>query len=435
MLPQTVNAYYNPGTNEICFPAGILQKPFFDPDADPAENYGGIGAVIGHEIGHGFDDQGAQYDGQGNLNDWWTADDKAAFELKSKALIDQYDGFEPRNLPGEHVNGALTVGENIGDLGGLTIALKAYLISLGGAAGARARGPHRRRSGCSSTGPTCGAPSAARSSTCSTSPPTRTARRSSAPTSCATSTSSTTRSARVPVTGCGSTRRTASGSGDPVRCSARRVAGRRVAGRPLALPRLVGGGVRRLPAGGGRRSSWWWCALSVAPCRDEVEADPREPAAQPGADAASSRTPGSTGSRPAGRRSMGAPFGEVLAGVGYDYDQWLHLYGIERRRARVHQEQRTGDRCSTRTRSRRGGRCDRPASGSRGTPPADRFLLLDLSATDATRVSAYDVADGHRVWCARAATRSTATDDPVSTTFLDNGDVLTALPDGNADRA
>jgi putative endopeptidase len=132
MLPQTVNAYYNPGTNEICFPAGILQKPFFDPDADSAENYGGIGAVIGHEIGHGFDDQGAQYDGLGNLNDWWTADDKAAFELKSKALITQYDGFEPRALPGEHVNGALTVGENIGDLGGLTIALKAYRIFLDG---------------------------------------------------------------------------------------------------------------------------------------------------------------------------------------------------------------------------------------------------------------------------------------------------------------
>jgi putative endopeptidase len=132
MLPQTVNAYYNPGTNEICFPAGILQKPFFDPDADPAENYGGIGAVIGHEIGHGFDDQGAQYDGHGNLNDWWTAADKAAFEVKSKALIEQYDAFEPRSLPGEHVNGSLTVGENIGDLGGLTIAHKAYEIFLGG---------------------------------------------------------------------------------------------------------------------------------------------------------------------------------------------------------------------------------------------------------------------------------------------------------------
>ena len=134
MLPQTVNAYYNPGVNEICFPAGILQAPFFSPDADEAENYGGIGAVIGHEIGHGFDDQGAQYDGAGNLNDWWTPDDKAAFELKSKKLIDQYDAFEPRALPGEHVNGALTVGENIGDLGGLTIAHTAFLIARGGAA-------------------------------------------------------------------------------------------------------------------------------------------------------------------------------------------------------------------------------------------------------------------------------------------------------------
>ncbi len=132
MLPQTVNAYYNPGTNEICFPAGILQQPFFDADADPAENYGGIGAVIGHEIGHGFDDQGAQFDGSGNLNDWWTAEDKAAFEVKSKSLIDQYDAFEPRELPGEHVNGALTVGENIGDLGGLTIGHRAYLISIEG---------------------------------------------------------------------------------------------------------------------------------------------------------------------------------------------------------------------------------------------------------------------------------------------------------------
>ena len=134
MLPQTVNAYYNPGTNEICFPAGILQKPFFSPDAESAENYGGIGAVIGHEVGHGFDDQGAQYDGDGNLNDWWTADDKAAFEVKSKALIEQYNGFSPRALPGETVNGALTVGENIGDLGGLTIGHKAFVISQNGEA-------------------------------------------------------------------------------------------------------------------------------------------------------------------------------------------------------------------------------------------------------------------------------------------------------------
>ena len=147
MLPQTVNAYYNPGTNEICFPAGILQKPFFSPDAHPAENYGGIGAVIGHEIGHGFDDQGAQYDGAGNLNDWWTPDDKAAFEVKSKTLIEQYDGLSPRAIPDENVNGALTVGENIGDLGGLTIGHKAFVISEH-EAGAEASVEDRRR--CSS---------------------------------------------------------------------------------------------------------------------------------------------------------------------------------------------------------------------------------------------------------------------------------------------
>lgn len=132
MLPQTVNAYYNPGTNEICFPAAILQPPFFSVEADAAENYGGIGAVIGHEMGHGFDDQGSEYDAHGNLNDWWTEADKAAFRVKADALIAQYDGLEPRNLPGERVNGSLTVGENIGDLGGLTIAALAYRISLGG---------------------------------------------------------------------------------------------------------------------------------------------------------------------------------------------------------------------------------------------------------------------------------------------------------------
>ena len=132
MLPQTVNAYYNPGTNEITFPAGILQKPFFDPDADPAENYGAIGAAIGHEIGHGFDDQGSQYDELGNMNNWWTDEDRLAFEARKDALVEQYNRFAPRDLPGEYVNGALTVGENIGDLGGLTIALKAYRISLNG---------------------------------------------------------------------------------------------------------------------------------------------------------------------------------------------------------------------------------------------------------------------------------------------------------------
>jgi putative endopeptidase len=130
MLPQHVNAYYNPGMNEICFPAGILQPPFFDADADPAENYGGIGAVIGHEIGHGFDDQGSQYDELGNMENWWTTADREAFQARADKLIEQYNGFEPTELPGEHVNGALTVGENIGDLGGITIALKAYLLSL-----------------------------------------------------------------------------------------------------------------------------------------------------------------------------------------------------------------------------------------------------------------------------------------------------------------
>ncbi len=132
MYPQTVNAYYKPGSNEICFPAAILRPPFFDPDADDAANYGGIGAVIGHEIGHGFDDQGSQYDGDGNLVDWWTAEDRERFQQRADALIGQYNGFEPRDLPGHRVNGALTVGENIGDLGGLAIAIKAYEISLNG---------------------------------------------------------------------------------------------------------------------------------------------------------------------------------------------------------------------------------------------------------------------------------------------------------------
>ncbi|CAN5633065.1 M13 family metallopeptidase [soil metagenome] len=133
MSPQTVNAYYNPLMNEIVFPAAILQPPFFDPEADLAVNYGAIGAVIGHEIGHGFDDQGSRYDGDGNLNDWWTDDDRSAFEERTQALIGQYDALEPAQAPGHSVNGAFTVGENIGDLGGLTIAHAAYRIALDGA--------------------------------------------------------------------------------------------------------------------------------------------------------------------------------------------------------------------------------------------------------------------------------------------------------------
>lgn len=133
MTPQTVNAYYNPGFNEIVFPAAILQYPFFDPDRDAASNYGAIGAVIGHEIGHGFDDQGSRFDGQGRLTDWWTPEDRARFEELTSALVEQYSVLEPRQLPGLRVNGELTLGENIGDLGGLGIAWKAYLLSLNGA--------------------------------------------------------------------------------------------------------------------------------------------------------------------------------------------------------------------------------------------------------------------------------------------------------------
>jgi len=130
MTPQTINAYYNPEMNEIVFPAAILQPPFFDANADDAVNYGGIGAVIGHEISHGFDDQGAQYDGDGNLRDWWSASDHKNFKAKTTALVNQYNAFEP--LPGYHVNGELTLGENIADNSGLAIAYKAYHISLKG---------------------------------------------------------------------------------------------------------------------------------------------------------------------------------------------------------------------------------------------------------------------------------------------------------------
>ncbi|PMG75229.1 peptidase M13 [Shewanella sp. 10N.286.51.B7] len=130
MTPQTVNAYYNPTMNEIVFPAAILQPPFFNMQADDAVNYGGIGAVIGHEMGHGFDDQGAKFDGEGNMRDWWTEADLAAFTKKGNALIAQYDGYQV--FDDLHVNGELTLGENIGDLSGVTIAYKAYKMSLDG---------------------------------------------------------------------------------------------------------------------------------------------------------------------------------------------------------------------------------------------------------------------------------------------------------------
>jgi putative endopeptidase len=129
MTPQTVNAYFNPGLNEIVFPAAILQPPFFDPAASDAVNYGAIGAVIGHEIGHGFDDQGSRFDGRGRLADWWTAEDREAFDALTQRLVAQYDVLEPAQTPGRTVNGALTVGENIGDLGGLGIALVALRLA------------------------------------------------------------------------------------------------------------------------------------------------------------------------------------------------------------------------------------------------------------------------------------------------------------------
>jgi putative endopeptidase len=130
MTPQTVNAYYNQSLNEIVFPAAILQPPFFDPEADDAVNYGSIGAVIGHEIGHGFDDQGAGFDGNGVMRNWWTASDLLAFQKRTAALADQFSQYNV--FPDLKINGKYTLGENIGDLGGLAIALSAYKISLNG---------------------------------------------------------------------------------------------------------------------------------------------------------------------------------------------------------------------------------------------------------------------------------------------------------------
>jgi putative endopeptidase len=132
MFPQTVNAYYNPSGNEIVFPAAILQPPFFNLSADDAVNYGAIGGVIGHEMGHGFDDQGSKSDGDGNLRDWWTAEDKANFEKLTAALVDQYNAHCPLDDGKTCINGRLTLGENIGDLGGLSLAYRAYKMSLGG---------------------------------------------------------------------------------------------------------------------------------------------------------------------------------------------------------------------------------------------------------------------------------------------------------------
>jgi len=130
MTPQTINAYYNPVMNEIVFPAAILQPPFFNMNADDAVNYGAIGAVIGHELSHGFDDKGSKFDGNGNLRMWWTELDREEFERRAGGLVGQYNEFEP--VEGNFVNGKLTLGENIGDLGGLSVSLEAYRLSLKG---------------------------------------------------------------------------------------------------------------------------------------------------------------------------------------------------------------------------------------------------------------------------------------------------------------
>ena len=130
MSPQTNNAYYSPNMNEICFPAGILQPPYFDPAADDAVNYGNIGATIGHEMTHGFDDQGRLYDAQGNMHDWWTPADVKAYSERTQLIVKQFNAFEA--LPGKHINGELTLGENIADLGGLLIAWDAWKLSQNG---------------------------------------------------------------------------------------------------------------------------------------------------------------------------------------------------------------------------------------------------------------------------------------------------------------
>jgi putative endopeptidase len=130
MTPQTVNAYYNPVKNEVVFPSAILQAPFFNVEAEDAVNYGAIGAVIGHEVGHGFDDQGRRFDGDGKLRDWWKPEDGTEFTKRAKLLVEQFSAFKP--LPDANVNGELTLGENIGDLGGLSIAYRAWKISMKG---------------------------------------------------------------------------------------------------------------------------------------------------------------------------------------------------------------------------------------------------------------------------------------------------------------
>ena len=172
MTPPTVNAYYNPLENNINFPAGILQPPFYSAKADAAVNFGGAGAVIGHELTHGFDDQGRQFDARGNLKDWWTPADAKAFEERAQCFVDEYAGFTA--VDDVKLNGKLTLGENTADNGGLRIALMAYLARTAGRAGARRSTASRPSSACSSAGARCGARTSARSARACSRRPTRT---------------------------------------------------------------------------------------------------------------------------------------------------------------------------------------------------------------------------------------------------------------------
>ena len=170
MTPPTVNAYYNPNMNEIVFPAGILQPPFFNANADDAINYGGIGAVIAHEISHGFDDQGRQFDAQGNLRDWWTPESAAKYKERADKIVEQYAAYEP--LPGMHINGELTQGENIADDGGVKLAYRRAAKGAGQEASRRRRSTASRRSSVSSSaGRRSGAPTfATKRSSCGSTP-------------------------------------------------------------------------------------------------------------------------------------------------------------------------------------------------------------------------------------------------------------------------
>ena len=317
MTPQTVNAYYHPLLNEIVFPAAILQPPFFTADADDAVNYGGIGAVIGHEIGHGFDDQGSQYDGSGLLRNWWTEDDRTAFEALTSKLVAQFDALSPTAAPGHNVNGKLTLGENIGDLGGLTIALQGLPDQPRRPGAAGAGRADRGASASSRPGLPAGGRSSGPRRPSAGSPPTRTPPTSSAPTrSPRTWMPSTRPSASPSRTACGCRRRSASASGEPATVQAEGPA----AGFPRAgpspscslSPGPVDAGVRAQPVISAGFACWQtvspavWLTMSAGSCAVGVAvgAPLGEVAAQVDLDSGDARRPGAPCRRPspAGRQ-------------------------------------------------------------------------------------------------------------------------------------